>query len=68
MNEDRIIDLEIRIAHQEKAIAELNDALVAQQRLIDRMSAEIVHLRDRLAAIQPAQIATAAEETPPPHY
>lgn len=68
MNEERLIDLEIRIAHQEKAIAELNDAIVAQQRLIDRMGAEIVCLRDRLTATQPSQIATPAEETPPPHY
>ncbi|MDD3518809.1 MAG: SlyX family protein [Chromatiales bacterium] len=67
-HEDRIVDLEIRIAHQERAIEELGDALLGQQRLIDALHHELEVLRERLRAIPLSNVARPDEETPPPHY
>lgn len=67
--ESRIVELEIRVAHQEVTLQELNDVIVRQQRLIDRLVRDLDVLRQQLQA-QARLLATvpAAEETPPPHY
>ncbi len=41
MNEDRLENLEIKIAFQEKAIKDLNDVLYDQQKEIDRLTAMV---------------------------
>lgn len=68
MNDARLTELEIRLAHQEKTIADLNGALCTQQQDLLRLHEEIAYLRDRLKAVQSSIIASEAEETPPPHY
>lgn len=68
MDEDSIIDLQSRIAHQEHTIAELNDALASQQSQIGEMEAKIVALTDRVRALSDAAPAGGADNEPPPHY
>ena len=66
--EQRIAELEMKSAFQETAIEELNQSLIEQQFLIDKMQVQLRYLVNNLKDIQPSNIASQAEETPPPHY
>lgn len=66
--EQRLVELETRLAFQEQAMTDLSDALAAareeatlQSRLLERALADLKQLRTLLYA-DPAQ------EPPPPHY
>ena len=64
--ESRLIDLEIRLTHQEAALQELNECIVAQQKTIDQLASQVRTLQQQLHA---ATGATASgDEAPPPHY
>ena len=66
--EPRIAELEMKLTFQETIIEELNQALIEQQFLIDKMQVQLRYLVNKLKDVQPSYIATQAEETPPPHY
>ncbi len=52
--EKRIIELETRVAFQEQALAELNEALIGQQRQLDRLQSTLdAALRQLLAPADP---------------
>ena len=58
----------MKLTFQETIIEELNQALIEQQFLIDKMQVQLRYLVNKLKDVQPSNIATQAEETPPPHY
>lgn len=64
----RIDELEVRLSFQDKAIEELRDQLLAQQRLIDELKLENRELMRRMKESGGTAVASLAEETPPPHY
>ncbi|MCW9710848.1 SlyX family protein [Avibacterium paragallinarum] len=64
----QIAELETKVAFQEHAIEELNQALVEQQFILEKMQLQLRHLAAKLKDLQPSNIASQAEETPPPHY
>ena len=66
--ESRIVDLEIRLTHQEAALQALNDVIVRQQKEIDRLRAEVEALREQVRAQAAFPVAPPSDETPPPHY
>lgn len=66
--EPRIAELEMKLTFQETIIEELNQALIEQQFLIDKMQVQLRYLVNKLKDVQTSNIATQAEETPPPHY
>ena len=66
--EDRITELEMKIAFQEQLLDELNLALVQQQFDMDKIQLQLRYLASKLKDMQPSNIASQAEETPPPHY
>ena len=66
--EDRIAELEMKIAFQEQLLDELNQALVQQQFDMDKIQLQLRYLAVKLKDMQPSNIASQAEETPPPHY
>jgi hypothetical protein len=66
--EQYLAELEMKIAFQEKTIEELNQALIQQQFSIDKMQVQLRYLVNKLKDIQTSNIASVAEETPPPHY
>ena len=66
--DDRLIELESRIAFQDHTLQELNEVIVRQQREIDELRRELEALRAQLEALAPALVASRSEETPPPHY
>lgn len=68
MLENRIEELETKIAFQEQLLDELNHALVQQQFDIDKMQVQLHYMANKLKAFQPSNIASQSEETPPPHY
>ncbi|HEB99564.1 MAG TPA: SlyX family protein [Thiotrichales bacterium] len=66
--ESRLTDLEIRYAHQEATIEALNETLLLQQRSIDQLRAELTRIKQQMQELNTGEMASAAEETPPPHY
>ena len=63
-----IEQLQTKIAFQEVTIDTLNKALADQQLQIDKLVFQMQHVIDKVKQIQPSNIASASEETPPPHY
>jgi SlyX protein len=68
MEDARLIDLEIRLTHQEATLQALNDVIADQRGLIDQLRKEVESLKRQLRDMAPANIAAPWEETPPPHY
>lgn len=66
--QQQIDDLEYKVAFQEDTIDQLNNALTRQQGDIERMTVQIQYLVSKLQHVEPENIASQAEETPPPHY
>ncbi|MDX1367407.1 SlyX family protein [Pseudomonas sp.] len=65
--EQRITDLESRLAFQDDTIQALNDVLVAQQRELERLQLQIAALARRQEEVG-GQIDADEDEAPPPHY
>lgn len=63
----RISELESRLAFQDDTIQALNDELVAQQRLLERMQMQIALLAKRQEEVA-GQFGISEDEAPPPHY
>ena len=61
----RLDALEIRIAHQDKIIAELNDVVSAHWRRIEMLERELKMLREEARNAWPGR---GEPEPPPPHY
>ena len=49
-------------------IDDLNEAVIAQQKTIDKLAVQVTFLAKRLQGMQQSHIASQSEETPPPHY
>ncbi|WP_330208038.1 SlyX family protein [Pseudomonas sp. AM14(2022)] len=65
--EERVTDLESRLAFQDDTIQALNDELVAQQRVIERLQLQMAGLLKRQEEMV-GQFDSFEEEAPPPHY
>ncbi len=65
---DRVTELEIKVAHLEADLNDLNDALIRQDAVLEALDAQIERLQDRLdsAGGLPEDTDPAAEK--PPHY
>lgn len=66
--ESRLTDLEIRLTHQEAALEEMGGALLRQYRTINELRETVDRLQRQLRDMSESNVASAAEETPPPHY
>lgn len=67
MNENRIIELEIKIAYQEDLLQSLNSAVSDQQMQIKHLEQTFVLLNERLKNLAESQTVNQAAEIPP-HY
>ncbi|MBV7388846.1 SlyX family protein [Pasteurellaceae bacterium TAE3-ERU1] len=65
---NRIAELETKITFQEGLIDDLNQALITQQFALDKLQQQVRLLAQKLTDLQPSNIASMSEETPPPHY
>lgn len=66
--EARLAELEMKTTFQERLLEELNQALIEQQFSLDKLQSQLKLLATKLKDMQPSQIASQSEETPPPHY
>ena len=66
--EDRLIEVETRLAFQDDTLQALNAVVARQQQEIALLRQELETLRAQLKAMAPGVVATRGEETPPPHY
>lgn len=66
--ENRLEDIETRIAYQDAAIEELTHTVLAQQQEIAGLQAQLEYLKSLLKDLTPSAVAPMSEETPPPHY
>jgi len=65
--EMRITELESRLAFQDDTIQALNDVLVVQQRVVERLQLQLAALAKRQEELV-GQFEPIEEDVPPPHY
>jgi SlyX protein len=65
-NEDRFVDIEIKLAHQEDLVESLNQMVYQQSRRIDQLEAIVAQLAERVRN-QPESGQSPLNEKPP-HY
>lgn len=63
---ERLDTLEMRVAHQDRALEELNATIVAQWKVIDLLTRKLDLLEEQARAT--SNIADPRSEPPPPHY
>ena len=66
--ENRLVELETRLAFQEDTLQALNGIVSRQQQEILMLSRDLEALRAQIRALSPELVASRAEEPPPPHY
>jgi SlyX protein len=68
MSEERFVDLETRLAHQDQMLHELNDVVTDQQAKIMRLEELCRSLIDRVRSLGEGQPAGDPADERPPHY
>ncbi len=68
MNENRLIDIETRIAYQEDTIQQLSDIVAKQQRQIDKLADLSKLLTERYQSLQASDTGASIDDEKPPHY
>ena len=64
----RLDQIEIKLAHLERALNELNDVVIRQQREIELLTARNRQLKDQLESLEAGGGASADAFEKPPHY
>lgn len=68
MSEERLVDIESKLAHQDQMLYELNDVVTAQQAAIMRLEELCTTLLERVRALGEALPAAPPQDERPPHY
>jgi len=68
LDENRVIEIETKLAHQEHLLSELNEALTDQQAQISGLERLCQSLIDRVKAVLDSSSADQATDDRPPHY
>jgi SlyX protein len=66
MDDDKLIDIETKLAHQEHLLTELNDVITSQQAQVTKLESLVGSLIERVRDMPDA--ATGAGDEKPPHY
>ena len=66
--ENRIEQLEMKVAFHEDNIETLNNEIFEQQRKLQLLTEQVAMLVTKLKEAEPNQLASEEEEMPPPHY
>jgi len=64
----RLDELEMRVVHQDQTIEDLNAAITAQWKLIERLERQVARLAERVADSEQSTGDAAPVDRPPPHY
>ena len=65
---ERLDAIEEKLAHLERAVHELSDVVVRQQKELDRALERNQRLHEKLAALESESGASATAHEKPPHY
>jgi SlyX protein len=68
MNDERIINLEIKFAHQDDFLEQLNQVVTRQQVTIERLEKEILDLKRNINAGGGVDRTRTLADDKPPHY
>lgn len=68
MSEDRLIDIETKLAHQEQLLLELNEVLTQQQARMMQLEQLSTSLLERVRAIGESAPEDGPVDERPPHY
>ncbi len=68
MTEQRFVDLETKLAHQEHLLLELNEVITKQQENIMRLEKLCDSIIERVRSLGEALPAGASADEKPPHY
>ncbi|KPJ94499.1 MAG: hypothetical protein AMJ55_06290 [Gammaproteobacteria bacterium SG8_15] len=68
MLEERLTEIESRVAFQDDTIQQLNDVIVRQQHDIEQLTEELQLLKQQMQSLAPSLVVDQSQETPPPHY
>ncbi len=68
MNEDRLVEIEIKIAFQENTIKDLSDTVYNQQKQIDALNETLKHLIDQIKDSSIISTGGNLKDEKPPHY
>jgi len=68
MTQERIDDLEMRIAFQESTLQTMSDEMATQQQHIEKLMEEVALLQKALQSASASPLLNQADEPPPPHY
>ena len=66
--DQKLEELETRLAFQDQEISVLNNVIIDQQKQIDLLSDKIRMLDDKMKDMKSPQLMPESEEPPPPHY
>ena len=64
----RIVTLEVRVAHQDRVIEDLNTLVTEQWKQIDALAKQVQRMTDRLQRVEENAPSSDTPEPPPPHY
>ena len=64
----RIVALEVRVAHQDRVIEDLNTLVTEQWKQIDALAKQVERMTDRLQRVEENAPSSDTPEPPPPHY
>ena len=65
---DRLVELETRVAFQDHLLAELNDVVTAQGRVLHALQLQLDRAEADLKTLRGLLYADPGHEPPPPHY
>jgi len=65
---EKIVDLEIRLTHQEDHILSLDKIVYEQDKLLSALLEKVKQMDEKLKSTGENNILSADEESPPPHY
>ena len=68
MSDERLVDIETKLAHQDHLMIELNDVITNQQDRIMKLEELCSSLVERVRSISDSMPGEASQEEPPPHY
>ncbi|WP_371316340.1 SlyX family protein [Shewanella sp. NIFS-20-20] len=66
--QDQIEELQTKLAFAEASIEELNQEVIKLGDIVARQQHQLLLVVNKLRDMEPSNMASMSEETPPPHY
>lgn len=66
--EQRLVDLESRLAHHEQVAEDLSQVVAEQAKVIDMLTLQIRRVHHRIKEVEEGWDRSPQDDRPPPHY